>query len=177
MATILSSLKEAGQVLKGRGIDIDVKKIQEITVRYGRRAEIVKQNEGIEVTETMAGCRVVISTDGGRIRIRKNKRGPKTRKGRSRYTTKWREPKLLIIYMVNDKGEMERSFLSFIEIFWLTALIYLFALLQCFYRFGYYLAKIGKERCDIVSSPNAPCSRSSVALKQICRVPAFVLQN
>lgn len=115
MATILSSFKEASQVLKGRGIDIDVKKIQAITVRYARRAEIVKQNKGIEITETMAGCRVVISTDGGRIRIRKNKRGPKTRKGRNRYTTKWREPKLLIIYMVNDKGEMERSFLPFIE--------------------------------------------------------------
>ena len=58
---------------------------------------------------------MVISTDGGRIRIRKNKRGPRTKKGRKRYSTDWREPKLLIIYTVNDKGEMDRSFCPFID--------------------------------------------------------------
>ena len=115
MATILSSFKEASHVLAGRGLKIDAKKIQEITKRYARRIEIVKRNQDIEITETLAGCRVIISTDGGRIRIRKNKRGPKTAKGRSRYTTKWKEPKLLVIYTVNEKGEKERSFLPFIE--------------------------------------------------------------
>ncbi len=115
MATILSSFKEASNVLAGRGLKIDAKKIQEITKRYAQRIKMVKQNNDIEITETLAGCRVIISTDGGRIRIRKNKRGPKTAKGRSRYTTKWKEPKLLIIYTVNDKGEKERSFLPFIE--------------------------------------------------------------
>jgi hypothetical protein len=115
MATILSSFKEASHVLAGRGLKIDAKKIQEITKRYAQRIKIVKQNQDIEITETLAGCRVIISTDGGRIRIRKNKRGPKTAKGRSRYTTKWKEPKLLIIYTVNEKGEKERCFLPFIE--------------------------------------------------------------
>ena len=57
----------------------------------------------------------MISTDGGRIRIRKNKRGPKTKKGRNRYCTDWREPKLLIIYVVNKKGRMERKFCPFID--------------------------------------------------------------
>ena len=115
MATILSSFKEASHVLKERGLKIDAKKIQEITKRYAQRIKIVKQHQDIEIAETLAGCRVIISTDGGRIRIRKNKRGPKTAKGRSRYTTKWKEPKLLIIYTVNEKGEKERSFLPFIE--------------------------------------------------------------
>ena len=115
MATILSSFEEASHVLKERGLKIDAKKIQEITKRYAQRIKIVKQHQDIEIAETLAGCRVIISTDGGRIRIRKNKRGPKTSKGRSRYTTKWKEPKLLIIYTVNEKGEKERSFLPFIE--------------------------------------------------------------
>jgi hypothetical protein len=115
MATILSSFKEASQVLAGRGLKIDAKRIQELTKRYAQRIKMVKQNNDIEITETLAGCRVIISTDGGRIRIHKNKRGRKTAKGRSRYTTKWKEPKLLIIYTVNEKGEKERSFLPFIE--------------------------------------------------------------
>jgi hypothetical protein len=102
-------------VLEERGLKIDAKKIQEITRRYAKRIEFVKHNQDFEITETVAGCRVVISTDGGRIRIRKNKRGPKTKKGRTRYTTKWKEPKLLIIYTVNEKGEKERCFLPFID--------------------------------------------------------------
>ena len=60
--------------------------------------------------ETVAGRRVVVSTDGGRIRIRTTKRGPKTAKGRNRYRTDWREPKLLIIYVVDEKGQMDREF-------------------------------------------------------------------
>ena len=65
--------------------------------------------------ETVAGRRVVVSTDGGRIRIRTTKRGPKTAKGRNRYRTDWREPKLLIIYVVDEKGQMDREFLAVID--------------------------------------------------------------
>ena len=63
---------------------------------------MVQGSELYELGETVNGRRVVISTDGGRIRIRKNKRGPKTKKGSNRYSTDWREPKLLIIYVVNN---------------------------------------------------------------------------
>ena len=65
--------------------------------------------------ETSAGRRVVVSTDGGRIRIRTTKRGPKTAKGRNRYRTDWREPKLLIIYVVDEKGQRDREFLAVID--------------------------------------------------------------
>lgn len=115
MATIVGSYKEASQVLHDRGVNIDAKKICEITRRYAQRAKLAKQNSSLLKTETLAGCRVVISTDGGRLRIRKNKRGPKTKKGRRRFSTKWREPKLLIIYTVNKNGEKDSSFLPFIE--------------------------------------------------------------
>ena len=50
-------------------------------MRYANRAKLVRKEQDVEFTETVAGCRVIISTDGGRIRIRKNKRGPKTSKG------------------------------------------------------------------------------------------------
>jgi hypothetical protein len=115
IATIVASFQEASQVLQDRGVPIDAKTICEITRRYARRAELIKQNSNVLQTESLAGCRVVISTDGGRIRIRNKKRGPKTQKGRHRYTTKWREPKLLIIYTVNEVGEKVSSFLPIIE--------------------------------------------------------------
>jgi hypothetical protein len=55
---------------------------------------------------------VVLSPDGGRLRIRATKRGPKTARGRNRYRTDWREPKLLIISVVDERGRMDREFRS-----------------------------------------------------------------
>jgi hypothetical protein len=65
--------------------------------------------------ESVAGRRVVISGDGGRVRLREPKRGPKTKKGRRRYRGAWREPKLLIIYVVDAKGKLEKSFAPVID--------------------------------------------------------------
>ncbi len=58
---------------------------------------------------------MVISTDGGRLRVRKDKRGKKTKKGRSRYRTDWREPKLLVIYVVDEKGRIAQEFAPVID--------------------------------------------------------------
>jgi hypothetical protein len=115
MATILSSFQEARQVLEDRGLKIDIKTICTITHRYAQRAKIAQRDGDDSFHETVAGCRVVVSTDGGRVRIRKDKRGPKTKKGRTRYSGEWREPKLLIIYTVNEKGELDRTFTPFID--------------------------------------------------------------
>ncbi len=109
------SFEEAGKTLADRGIHLDVRTIRNITMRFAARAKASQESGSYEFAETVAGRRVVISTDGGRIRIRKNKRGPKTKKGRNRYSTEWREPKLLIIYVVNEEGRMERKFCPFID--------------------------------------------------------------
>ena len=47
--------------------------------------------------------------------MRKDKRGQKTKKGRSHYRTDWREPKLLVIYVVNEKGRIEQEFSPVID--------------------------------------------------------------
>lgn len=115
ISAIVASFEEACRVMRDRGVDIAAKKICEMARRYARRAEFAKRNSSMPTTESLAERRVVVSTDGGRIRIRKKKRGPKTEKGRHRYTTKWREPKLLIVYTVNENGEKDASFLPVIE--------------------------------------------------------------
>jgi hypothetical protein len=43
--------------------------------------------------------RIVLSLDGGRVWIRRIKRGRKTKKNRNRFHTDCREPKLLCIYI------------------------------------------------------------------------------
>ncbi|MCP4020405.1 MAG: hypothetical protein GY729_01065, partial [Desulfobacteraceae bacterium] len=86
MAAAMGSLDEARKMLEERGIKLDIKTLRSLTYRFSCRAREALTN-AVEFTDSVAGCRVVISVDGGRIRIRKNKRGPKTKKGRTRYST------------------------------------------------------------------------------------------
>jgi hypothetical protein len=58
---------------------------------------------------------VVVSFDGGRIRVRRKKRGPRTKKNRPRFHTDWREPKLLILYVVGDDGRPLHSWAPIID--------------------------------------------------------------
>ena len=115
LVAMLGSLQEVEQVLSDRGQPLDFKTIRTIAYRFATRARAAQRVGNLNWGETVAGRRVVISTDGGRIRIRTTKRGPKTAKGRKRYRTDWREPKLLIIYVVDEKGQMDREFLAVID--------------------------------------------------------------
>jgi hypothetical protein len=115
LAAMLGSLDEARDVLAQRGVSLDVKTLRLIAYRYAARARVAQQMESRELDDTVAGRRVVISTDGGRIRLRETKRGPKTKKGRRRYTGAWREPKVLIIYVVDAEGKREASFAPMID--------------------------------------------------------------
>ena len=68
-------------------------------------AGLAQRLEAVDLGERVAGRRVAVSMDGGRIRLREKKRGPKTSKGRNRYHGAWREPKLLIVYVVDAEGK------------------------------------------------------------------------
>ena len=116
-SALLSSFEEVRQVLLEQGIELGVKVLRRLTYRYAERARIMQQVGAfsLDEEETVAGRRVVVSCDGGRIRLRENKRGKKTAKGRRRYRGAWREPKLLIIYVVDSQGQLEQSFAPVID--------------------------------------------------------------
>ena len=115
MSVSMSSFEETAKYLADIGVNLGIDTIRTITIKFAQRIKVAQAAESYNFGETVKGRRVVCSTDGGRIRIRKNKRGPKTKKGRTRYTTDWREPKLLIIYVVDDQGDMQRQFCPFID--------------------------------------------------------------
>ena len=115
LAAMLGSLAEARDVLAQRGVRIDIKVLRRITYRFSERARLSQRLKGLSFDENVAARRVVVSMDGGRIRLREKKRGQKTAKGRSRYKGAWREPKLFIIYVVDAEGKMERSFMPVMD--------------------------------------------------------------
>src|SRR5512135_1080214 len=85
LGAMLSSFEEVEQVLRDRGRPLDLKTIRAIAYRFATRARAAQRLGGMDWGESVAGRRVILSTDGGRIRIRTTKRGPKTAKGRNRY--------------------------------------------------------------------------------------------
>jgi len=116
LSSALCSFKEAQHLLETRGCCLNIKTLRHITKRYAARARCAQQRDEVPLSmPSIEGRRVVISTDGGRVRIRRNKPGRKTKKGRRYLHTDWKEPKLMIIYLVNEEGRLEPTFSPFID--------------------------------------------------------------
>ncbi len=115
MPVILGSFKEAQKILKERGIKLSVNTIRNIAYRYSKRARLTQMAEAYDFPETVAGRRIAITIDGGKLRLRVNKPGPKTKKGRTRYHARWAEPRLFVIYEIGNEGRMNPKFAPFID--------------------------------------------------------------
>src|SRR5918911_2005019 len=140
---MLGSLHEAHDVLANRGVALDTKTVRLIAYRYAARARLEQQIDTAAFEDTVAGRGVVISSDGGRLRLRETKRGPQTKKGRRRYTGAWREPKVLLVYVVDAAGKRDASFAPVIDAT-LKGPDVVFALLRT------YLHRLGITQADQV---------------------------
>jgi hypothetical protein len=105
-ATELASFVDAEDNLNLRGIDIDDKTVRHIAYRYADAGLEARLAQDVE-TEQLKGKRVVVALDGGRIRTRvSGKRGRRrAATGARKYETPWREPQLLAIYCIDEKGK------------------------------------------------------------------------
>ena len=115
LAAALSSFEDAQARLRQMGVDMSIRRIANVAYHFAQRARSRQAVDGMGIEGSLAGRRVVISTDGGRLRVRKNKRGKRTKKWRSRYRTDWREPKLLVIYAVDETGRIAQEFAPVID--------------------------------------------------------------
>jgi len=110
-----ASMEVAQQALARRGVKMDRKAIRRLAYRYGQRSLRLRdariQAAGDrESVGPLAGKRVVASVDGGRCRVRSGeKRGRRRAKTRRRgYNAPWREPKVLTIYTIDERGRRDR---------------------------------------------------------------------
>lgn len=107
-----STEAEAHQSLVSRGIHLDPKTVATLAGHLARRAlrlralKMRKTQNGYRGRGQVRGKRIVIGTDGGRIRTRVPiKNGRRRRSGRRGFDAPWREPKILIVYEIDDKGK------------------------------------------------------------------------
>jgi len=117
-AAALCSFEEARHMMESRGCSLNIKTVRNVTKRFAARARAGQKTAPVLAMlrmENLQGRRVVLSSDGGRLRIRTAKQGRRTKKKRAHYKTDWREPKLLIIYVVNDDGKVDNKILPLID--------------------------------------------------------------
>jgi len=63
----------------------------------------------VSETDNLAGKRVVISTDGGRIRTRNYQAEKNVQGTHHKFETPWKEPKLFVITVIDQNGKIERT--------------------------------------------------------------------
>jgi hypothetical protein len=114
---LLPSYALAREELARRGLDLDIKEIYGIGKYAGAaaltyRLRLLEQYRAglLPAGSAWAGKRLGVFVDGGRTKIRTTTRRQKGRgkhkTQRRRYRTDWREPKLLIIVELDERGRM-----------------------------------------------------------------------
>jgi hypothetical protein len=116
LAAAVGSLQEACEALRRWGVTIDLKTLRALAYGWAERARALQTHSGgIDYANHLSERCVVVSTDGGRVRICRDKRGPRTKKGRRRDHSGWREPKVLVIYTVDADGRRSREVAPLID--------------------------------------------------------------
>jgi hypothetical protein len=107
-----SSFATACQQLQEWGISLSEQRIERLTYCFGRAGiELTERwmsqmEEGqLPVGETLRGQRVGLNADGGRTRLRRNKKGKPKANGKRGYYGEWKEPKLFTLYAMDDEGK------------------------------------------------------------------------
>lgn len=112
------SVRAGRAALARRGIDLGHKQTLNLFNQVSHRA-CQQRQEWLErmkrepqTAGPLAGKRVAIATDGGRIRERRTSRGGRRRAqtGHRGFQAPWREPKILVIYTLGQDGRVENTF-------------------------------------------------------------------
>lgn len=117
LTALLASFQEARLLLRQRGTCLSVNRLRRVVYHYARRVRLAQPKAKMFPGESLKSRTVAITTDGGRLRVRKDRKA-KTKKGRRRYSTHWREPKLLMIYAVKQhrgQTQIDKSFVPVID--------------------------------------------------------------
>jgi hypothetical protein len=117
---LLPSYQIAQRELAARGTPLNIKVVHRIARQLGaaaltcRTRDLLRWRAGLlPAGAELAGRRVAAMIDGGRTRlrtvIRKQKGKGKSKKQRRRYKAEWREPKLLIVFEIDDRGRLKKG--------------------------------------------------------------------
>ena len=118
LAVLAPSFDMASKILAQEGIKLSPNKIRQLVKKMGphdcrsRIERLLSDQESCPLKNQ----RVLLCVDGGRLRQRKNKRGPRA-KGSKRcgFHTDWIEPKLFTLYLIDENGDIIKKVPPFVD--------------------------------------------------------------
>lgn len=135
-AALCPSFELAGEELRRAGVQMNVKTVRRVAEQCGRKllklrtSDVMQwRSRKLRSTGELAGKRVTVQIDGGRTKLRGALKAAAAQQerlnsdelvisdapGRSRkrakrtFTAEWREPKLMTIFIHNEKGRLEKK--------------------------------------------------------------------
>lgn len=108
MSVVSPSFDVAELVLKQHNIWCNYSRMRRLSLSAGKFGQELGIEAQLDKGEDLIAKRVVVQIDGGRSRMRENK-AQYTKKGFQKYDTPWREPKLIVIHVLDEKGQVARK--------------------------------------------------------------------
>lgn len=96
-------------VLDGLQIGNNLERIRSLSLAVSKKCLQKRVESMLDTGDTLAGKRVIISTDGGRIRTREYTGEKKADGTAAKFETPWREPKLFVISVIDKDGKMAQQ--------------------------------------------------------------------
>jgi len=114
ITTLLSVLCPSYDVAKWllfyQGVHCSFDRVRKTSLALSSEVEENRAESQLAEKETLAGQRVVIGIDGGRCRTKKYVKA-KTVKGNPKFETKWKEPKMFVIDIIDSEGNRKKEHL------------------------------------------------------------------
>ena len=93
------------EMLAEQGFTVSVNRLRNVTAGLGVMLAVAG---AVKPSADVSGRRIVVITNGGRVRLREHRRG-KTKKGPKKFSARWRETRLFMIYAVDEKGRLAKN--------------------------------------------------------------------
>ena len=108
-AVLCGSFEIVKEVLSGLQFGGSVKRIRSLALAVSRKCLSQRVECMLGKDDNLRGKRVIISTDGGRIRIREYQVQKNQAGTHHKFETPWKEPKLFVITIIDENGKIERT--------------------------------------------------------------------
>lgn len=108
-SVLCGSFSIVKDVLDGLQIGNNLERIRSLSLSVSKKCLAKRVTSMLRDGETVAGKRLIISTDGGRVRTRtygKELNGAGTH---YKFETPWKEPKLFVISIIDESGKIARK--------------------------------------------------------------------
>lgn len=107
-SVLCPSFEVAGQVLGIHKVAHNLDRLKELTRHMAKRCRYQQAKLSRAPGESLKGKRVLIGIDGGRTRCREYN-GKTNGRGNATFDTPWKEPKMFVIDIVNEQGDIDRK--------------------------------------------------------------------